>query len=126
MAFKRVIPFLILIALVIAGFGTAAYFYSAFNNVRENPQQIAQEEAAEVMGRVSELMILPGDEDPNIFTVTDPERLRAEQAFFKDVSFGDRLIIYTNNQRAILYNPTAHKIVNVAPFLIGGAGGAAQ
>jgi len=111
---------LILIVLVVAAAGMAYYFYSQAAELRKNPQLVAQEEIENVVSRVSELMVLPANEVPTVGVVADPAQLK-DQPFFAQAKTGDKVLIYTNAGRAILYDPVAHKIVNVAPINIGGA-----
>jgi len=104
-------------AFLIAG-GMAVYFYLQLTRLQQNPQELASREAQQVVEKVARLIVLPEGETPTIATVTDPERLR-EQAFFANAQKGDRVLIYTTAKKAILYNPTANKIVEVAPLNIG-------
>ena len=48
-------------------------------------------------------------------TVSDPEKLK-DQPFFAKAQKGDKVLIYSNSQKAILYSPTEDKIVEVAPI----------
>ena len=67
-------------------------------------------------------MVLPEDEEPSVATVADPEQL-AGQPFFSKAKKGDKVLIYTNAQKAILYDPVAKKIIDIAPLNIGNAPG---
>ena len=64
------------------------------------------------------MIVLPEDEIPTVATVSDPEKLK-EQPFFSDAKKGDKVLIYANAKKAILYDPMANKIVTVAPINIG-------
>jgi len=70
-----------------------------------------QDKVADVIAKVSQLMILPEDGEPMVATILDAQALAAEQAFYADASDGDKLLIFPN--RAIIYNPTNNIIVNV-------------
>jgi len=112
-------PFtVILILLVVVSGVLAAYFYNQLSALKANPQAIAQKEASELVSRVSKLIVLPEDEAPTIATVQDPELLK-EQPFFAKAKKGDKVLIYTNARKAILYDPVNNKIVEVAPVNIG-------
>ncbi|MDP3784690.1 MAG: hypothetical protein Q8R12_01275 [bacterium] len=104
--------------LFLAAAAAAYYFYGQLNELKLNPQRAAQEGVSDVVKRVGELIVLPEGETPTVATVTDPERLKA-QPFFERAKVGDRVLIYTNARKAILYDPAAHKIVEVAPVNIG-------
>lgn len=71
-------------------------------------------EAKVLAKRVGELMFLPQDELPTIATVSDPEALK-NQSFFVDAKKGDKVLIYSNAKKAILYDPVANKIITIAP-----------
>lgn len=114
-----------MVALV-AGFvimaGVAGYFYWQYNKVRKNPNVAAQQEVDALVARVSQLIVLPTDEVPTIATVSDPEKLK-DQAFFKSAQAGYKVLIYTKAKKAVLYDPVANKIVEVAPLSIGNTTG---
>lgn len=65
--------------------------------------------------KVGEHMFLPVDEVPSIATVTDPEKLKS-QAFFNGAKKGDKVLIYSEAKKAVLYDPNADKIVTIAPI----------
>lgn len=111
--------------LLVVSAGTAFFFYEKFQEVKRDPQRVAQEEVRTLIRRVGELIVLPEGEEPTVATVTDPERLR-DQAFFAKAKKGDKVLIYTNAKRAILYDPAGHKIVEVAPVSIGASPAADQ
>jgi len=111
-----VVPVLVLIAVL--GLGAAYYYNSQLAKFKKNPQQLAQEEVASVVGRVSQIMVLPEGEQPTLATVADPSRLK-DQPFFAKAKVGDKVLLYANARKAILYDPVANKIVEVAPINIG-------
>jgi hypothetical protein len=88
-----------------------------------NPQEASQREAESLAAEVSKFLVLPTDEVPTIATVVDPQALKA-QAFFADAKKGDQVLIYGKAQKAVLYDPVAKKVINVAPVNIGGGAGA--
>lgn len=89
-----------------------------YNLLKDNPQKVAQEEIKATVNRVSELIILPENEEPTIATVAEPEKLK-DQPFFAKAQIGFKVLIYTKAKKAILYDPQNHKIVEVAPVNIG-------
>jgi len=109
----------ILVILLLVAIGAASYFYLQLAELRKNPQKIAQQEVQELVSKVSKLIVLPEGETPTIATVSDPEKLK-EQPFFANAKKGDKVLIYTNAKKAILYDPVNNKIVEVAPVNIGG------
>jgi hypothetical protein len=51
-------------------------------------------------------------------TILDPAEL-ADQPFFMSAQKGDKVLLYTNAKKAILYSPSQNKIVDVAPVNLG-------
>ena len=91
----------------------------ASNRKLNYPQEIAQQENQKIIDMVGKLVLLPEDETPTIATVTDPAKLKAEQAFFARAEDGDKVLIYTRALKAIMYRPRTNKIIEVAPLVIG-------
>lgn len=109
----------IVLGVMFAGsLGTSFYYYRQYTALYNTLPQAAQDEAKKLVAEVGRLIILPTNEQPTVATVTDPDRLR-DQPFFANTKKGDKVLIYTNAKKAILYNPTERKIVEVAPITIG-------
>ena len=107
-----------LIALIVLSLGAAGYFYWRFSELKSNPQKFVQQETQALINRVARLIVLPEGETPTIATVSDPEKLK-DQPFFAKAKAGDKVLIFSTSQRAILYDPTNDIIVEVAPINIG-------
>ncbi len=110
---KLFFPIVAIIAILFAG-----YFYMRLIKLQKSPQAVAQQEVREIVAKVSRLIVLPVGEDPTIATVSDPAALK-DQPFFANAKKGDKVLIYTNAKKAILYSVTLDKIVEVAPLNIG-------
>jgi hypothetical protein len=113
---KNIIMVLVVIALV--GAGAGYYFYNQYQTLKQNPQALTDKENAALVAKLGQLIMLPTDEQPTIATVADPSKLM-DQPFFTNAKKGDRVIIYTNAKKAILYDEVANKIIEVAPVNIG-------
>jgi hypothetical protein len=107
-----VVVFGTLFLLLVVALGSSLYFYKKANS---DPQVEATKELAEVVNMVSKHMVLPKDETPTMATVSDPEKLR-DQPFFINAKKGDKVLIFSGSQKAILYDPIADRIVEVAPI----------
>lgn len=108
-----------LLVLLVVGLGILSYyFYSQLQSFKKNPQQLAQQEVQSLINQVGKLVVLPEGETPTVATVADPERLK-DQPFFANAKVGDRVLIYTNARKAILYDPVNNKIIEIAPVNIG-------
>lgn len=112
------IVLVILFFLLVAAIGLAVFFYHQLSAIKENPQKMVQEEIEMIVGRVGELMVLPENEQPTLATVADLTQLKG-QPFFERAKVGDKVLFYANARKAILYDPVAHKILEVAPLNLG-------
>jgi hypothetical protein len=122
---SKLLPIFIILALI--GLGTGGYYYVKYQKVQKDlesvkadpstAQKAAEAEAKMVTDEVRKLMELP-DESPTVATITDIEKLK-EQAFFQKGKNGDKVLIFTNAKKAILFDPNSKKILDVAPLNIG-------
>lgn len=96
--------------------------YFAYNKylTLKDPVKAAEEEVNDVVNKVGKLMELPKDEEPTVATVSDVNKLK-DQAFFQKAQNGDKVLIYAQAKKAILYRPSINKIIDVAPVNIGEA-----
>lgn len=99
-----VLSTLLFVALAVAG-----YFYYQY---RQSPKVQSAEEIKNLKEEISAIFELPTDEEPTLATVADREKL-AEQPFFQKAENGDKVLIYSNSGRAILYRPSVKKIIDV-------------
>lgn len=113
--YKVVMPLVALAALLVAG-----YFYNELRVLKQDPQAVAAQEAADLVVKVGKLVVLPEGETPTVATVSDPEALK-DQPFFSKAQAGDKVLIYAEAKRAILYSVTMNKVIDVAPLNIGAA-----
>lgn len=116
---KKILPLaafpIAILSLILAG-----YFYVQYRDAQNkliNPSQTAASEVRVLIERVGKLMELPREE-PTIATVNDPTKLK-DQTFFANSQNGDKVLIYTQAKKAILFRPTTGKIIDVAPVNIG-------
>lgn len=75
----------------------------------------SQTEAEELIKQIGKLIVLPEGEKPTIATVSNREALR-NQPFFANTLNGDKVLLYPEAKKAILYRPTTNKIIEVAPI----------
>lgn len=110
---KRILMALAVILLFGAS-GSSFYFYSKWQQATKQPSQVAEEEISAITKFLSGSIELPKDETPTMATVIDREKLQ-DQQFFHNAENGDKVLIYANAQKAILYRPNTKKIIEVAP-----------
>lgn len=118
--FKRrwkLIVFVMTIVLV----GALAYGYVTTRNELtklSNPNAAAEVEAKKLATEVGRYLDLPQDETPTLATVSDASLLK-EQAFFSRAKNGDRVLVYSKAQRAVLYRPSTNRVIEYAPVSLG-------
>lgn len=95
--------------------GGAVYFYMQYQQSESLLSKSAQSDNQQTLiSEVGKLIDLPTGEQPTVATVSDVIKLRS-QSFFAHAQNGDKVLIYTKAQEAILYDPFANKIVEVGP-----------
>lgn len=128
---KKLLPFVLkrisiplifpLLLFIVAVF----YGYSYYNlsqelsELRANPRLLADKEAQQLVIEVGKFMALPTGESPTVATVTDVEKLKKQPLFAKAAN-GDKLLIYSEAKKAILYRPNEEKVIDVVAVNIGG------
>lgn len=70
----------------------------------------------QLLAEVGELYLLP-KEAAEVATVVDVEKLRKDEDFFDVAENGDKLLVFKEAKKVILYRPSEKKIVDVAPLL---------
>ena len=106
-----------------AALGGTAFFYTQYQESQallKDPQKATAQETTRVVDEVGKLIVLPQNEQPQIATVSDVNKLK-NQAFFSQAKNGDMVLIYTKAQKAILYDPVQKKVVEVGPINISAA-----
>jgi hypothetical protein len=102
----------VLSGLLIIALGSAVYFYQ---KAHIDPQQEAIKDLQHTIALVSRHLVLPEGETPTLATVSDPEKLK-DQPFFARAKKGNKVLIFSVSQKAILYDPVLDKIIEVAPI----------
>ena len=110
---------IVLIVLFLGALGAAGYFYYQTVQLRNNPdtaKQAADQQAKDLKAKVAKLITVP-DETPTIATVEDKEKLK-DQPFFKDAENGDRILIFTQAKKAVIYREKDNRLINVGPIAV--------
>ena len=106
--------FALLAIMIVALSLTSFYFYQK----SKGANNAANTEIQSLVKEVAVLVVVPIDETPTLATVSDPSALKG-QAFFVDAIEGDKVLIYTNAKKAVLYRPSINKVINIAPLNLG-------
>jgi hypothetical protein len=109
-----------LICLAVAGVAAAFVLFSPGGVLGTSTRSGTATDAYDqkTIDELAKLMVLP-DETPSIATVLDKTKL-ADQPFFARAENDDKLILYTQAGKAILYRPTTKQIVEVMPLILPG------
>lgn len=99
-----------LLAVFLATAAAAGYFYYQLKRPMMSSGQ--DQELGRITGEVGKLMELPQG-TPTLATVTDKEKL-VTQPFFQRAENGDKVLFFTDAQKAVLYRPSTGKIIDVA------------
>jgi len=83
-----------------------------------SPQKVPQDEFAQTVEAVGKLIVLPVNETPTIATVANLDQIK-NQPFFANAKVGDKVLIYAKAKKAILYDPSLNKIIELAPLDVG-------
>lgn len=111
----------IAIIIVVIALVTAIFFYNKYQQAQKmltNPSEVTKNQVQELIDRVGKLIELPTGEAPTIATVSDKTKL-ANQPFFVKAENGDKVLIYSQEKKAILYRPSSNKIIEVSPINLG-------
>ena len=70
-----------------------------------------------IVSEVSKHIVLPETETPTMAMVSDLSKLKG-QPFFERTELGDIVLIYGTSRRAVLWRPSAQKIIEVSAINI--------
>ena len=101
--------------IVVAALVPSVYFYAQYQQAQArlaNPNLFATEEVKNYVDQISRLMMLPAGETPILATVQDANKLK-NQPFYANAKNDDKVLIYANAKKVILYRPSINKIINV-------------
>lgn len=107
---------LIALAVLVVAAVAVTLYLTVLKDKFAGGQSATNSEVASIVAKVGKLIELP-NEDVTLATVSDVTRLSA-QPFFAHAANGDKVLIYTASKKAILYRPSANKIIEVGPISI--------
>lgn len=119
MSKKKFISIGIVVALV-AGFAFVGYDYFLakkyiFKTV--STEEKARQEVAAVTSVIRKSVDLPPDEKAVMATVTDIDQLKNQQ-FFQNAQNGDKVIMYPESGKALIYRPKDKRVVEFGALVI--------
>lgn len=108
----------LLIAVIVMTAAGGAYVIWHGKQATDIQGASSTEEINALLEKVGMLIELPQGETPTVATVSDKDKLK-DQPFFANAQNGDKVIIYPNAKKAILYRPSINKLIDVAPVSFG-------
>jgi hypothetical protein len=108
---KRLIIMSLAALIAVAVIGIAVML--AVRHFTQAPTGEAEGKA--IQAKVARHYILPADEVPALATVTD--KSKASALFLKDAKNGDKILLYPKSRLAIVYRPSADRLVAVGPII---------
>jgi hypothetical protein len=103
------------IALLTIGILLTATFTSLLLWRQQTISQRNSDSMTDIRRAVSRLLVLP-NEDPVLATVTDKSKINVE--FLKQAENGDKILIFAEAKRVVIYRPSINKIVDIGPVSI--------
>lgn len=108
----------ILAITTVAGFGLAAYTYSEFMKIKQDPTAAVRDSRKQgeerILQKMGKLIELPKDDAPSFSKISD-ESLSGNVPFLKNGKKGDHLVIFPKAQKAFLYRESENRLINVGP-----------
>ncbi len=102
-----------LIVVLVVAVGVLAYGYmdtrKELTNLAKTNSSGGDLERERLVAEIGAYMQLP-DEDPTLAAVSDVSKLKGQE-FFKNAQNGDRVLIFSKAERALLYRPSTHKVI---------------
>ena len=108
----KLVGLVVVVVLIIAG-----YYAWTFLAPGMTEQQKIEKETKALVAQVSRLMVLPEGELPQVAEIKDAALAAKEQPFYTGAQNGDKVLVYVNARKAIVYSPSRDMIVNAGPIL---------
>ena len=120
---KILIGFFGLVFLVTLG--SAVYFYDQNLKLKVTSDETAKEDNQKLLSEVGKIIELPSNESPTVAVVSDKEKLSGN-VFFKNSQNGDKVLIFAEAKKAILYRPSTKKLIEVANINLADTNGVSR
>ena len=107
--------------VALVGFGVVAgLLIIVIINTR--PRASGDAEEKKMAESVARHVLLPTAETPALATVTDPAKLKNNK-FLSQAQKGDKILIYARWKQAVIYRPSADRVVDIGPVDVAPPGG---
>lgn len=120
---KKTVGFLLIIVLILLTIVLGIFLYMKYQGgsfSSSNSGQVSSvKENEDLLKKIGKLIILPNG-NPDIATVADVNQL-SNQTIFRNAKNGDKILIYKDAKRAIVYRPSENIIVEVGSIILDSA-----
>jgi hypothetical protein len=99
---RKIIISAVLIFIVL---GISFFFY---NQGKKSTDQADADK--KLIAKVAKHALLPTDEQPVVYRITDPEKLKG-QSFFNGAQRDDVVLAYSKSSKAVIYRPSVDRII---------------
>jgi uncharacterized protein YneF (UPF0154 family) len=115
---KKLILIIVVIVLVIGAVAGLFFImdYQKKQTLAKNPKLAKEADTKELVEKVGKLIKLP-NETPSIATVSDISKLQ-NQTLFQNAQNGDKVLIFNQAKRAIVYRPSENVIVEIGNVVV--------
>lgn len=119
---KKIITIFVALIIFLLIAGGIGYYLNQNNQlpIIGNSNIESQDEVEELVIKVGKLIKLP-NETPEIATVSDISQLEG-QSIFKNAENGDKVLIFGDSRRAIVYRPSENIIIEVGNLVVSPEG----
>jgi len=115
LSFPGIKPIHFIILLLLLFGGIAFYFYDKYQKAENLLGESIVAENQKAIDEVASLVEVPPG-TPRVTTIEDAGQF-AGQEFFSRAQNGDKVLVYVQAQKAILYRPSTGKIIEIAPII---------
>jgi len=91
---------------------------------KKNQSAVGANETEQLVNKISQYLVLP-DETPTLITISDIEKLKTQE-FFKEAQNGDKVLVFANAGRALIYRPNTGQVVEYAKVNLNASTNAQQ
>lgn len=71
-----------------------------------------QADISSIVNMIRQSVEIPSNETPTVATVTDQDKVRS-QPFFASAQTGDKIVVFAQAKKAVLFRPSSGKIINI-------------
>lgn len=113
---KAIVILALVVAIASIAFASLQYNEAQKLKTTDGAKQVADEEAKVLKEKVSKIMQLP-KEKPTVATIKDITKLK-DQPFFNGAKNGDKVLIFTEARKAIIYRESTNLVINSGPIAV--------